>query len=104
MNSDQMLSALRTLIAVLSGVAIGHGWLTADQAATLGANVLAIVGALATLVPLLWGLKSHSDASKIAAVAAMPEVAKIVPSATAARDSAVVQAAFDPSQPKVVRS
>lgn len=103
MNQDQLLSIVRTLISVFSGIAIGRGWLTADQAASIGANVVVIIGALATLVPLLWGVRMHSDSAKLAAVTAMPEVKIVVASPVAPADSAVAQAAVDPVQPKVTK-
>ena len=92
-SMDQVISWVRTTIALISGWAMGRG---------IGdANLWMMVGGVATaLVPYVWGTFAHSDAAKIAAVADMPDVKKIEvrPSATGALADAVT----DPTRPKVV--
>jgi len=70
-NMDQVLSAVRTIVGLLSGYAIGRGLIDAEQA-TL------IAGLAAAIVPFAWGMYAHSKQQKLASVAAMPNVEKVV--------------------------
>src|SRR5712664_3948149 len=83
-SSDQVKSAVRTLIATIGGVvagwAISKGWLTQSQATTILSNpdaIIAIVASLASTASGIWGLIAHKQANMVATVAAMPEVAKV---------------------------
>lgn len=96
MNQDQILGIVRNAVALLGGIGIGRGWLTAEQVTLLGSIAAAIV-------PFVWTLFVHTDSAKIAAVTAMPDVGQIRPAPNAAPDSAVSLAALDPNQPKVAR-
>lgn len=71
MNSDQVLSAVRSIVAFLAGLAVAKGWIGADQVTTITAAAVA-------LVPVIWGIYSHSKANKIASVTALPEVQAVV--------------------------
>lgn len=48
-GTQQVLSAIRTIIAFGAGIAVAHGYLETDQAAEL-------VGAVVVLIPLGWGM------------------------------------------------
>ncbi len=82
-NWQQAESALRTLIAVFGGIAIGRGWITADQLQLLGSpEVWAAIGTLVSFGVAAWGMFAHSKTNAVAVVAAMPEVAKVETTAT----------------------
>ncbi len=64
-NQDQILSMLRSVLAVVGGWAVGRGYATADQIVLIG-------GLLTSLVPLVWGMATHTKAAKAAAVQLSP--------------------------------
>jgi len=99
-NQDQLLSVLRTLIGFGSGIAVGKGLVTVDQATMIGDATLTTIGGAATLVPLIWGLFAHTTSAKIAAVTALPDVKKIV-TVSVPINPAVAAAASDATQTKV---
>jgi hypothetical protein len=92
-NQDQVLGAVRTLLAYICGYAMAQGWINNDQT-TL------ITGVVASLAPLAWSIYVHSDSKKLAAVAALPDVKRIVTVINPV-NNAVRQAASDTAQPKV---
>jgi hypothetical protein len=68
MNQDQFMSILRTCItAIGSVIAVYAG--TQEQA-LWGV----ISGAIIAIAPIAWSMYVHSDAGKVAAVSALPEV------------------------------
>jgi hypothetical protein len=60
-----------------------------------------VVAAVVTIGAAIWSGFVHTDGAKIAAVTALPDVAKIVPVANPDPASAVAIAAKDHDQPKV---
>ncbi len=90
-SQQQINSAIRTLIAsvgsALAGYVIAKGWITTAQASailsdqqlmdTMTTIVLALLGSAASVGAGVWGLIAHKQANVVAAVAAMPEVAKV---------------------------
>jgi len=94
-NQEQVLSALRTLLAYGAGVAVAHGWLTENTATQL-------VGAGVVLVPLIWGMVAQMNANKVKAAAAVPGVAAVKLAPTA--DPSLTAVANDPAQPKVSKA
>ncbi len=92
-NQDQVLGLVRNLLALGGGVAIGRGWITGEQLAQIG-------GLAGGLVPVVWTLFAHTDGAKLAAVAALPDVKKIITVAAPTSD-AVKVAVTDSSQPKI---
>ncbi len=94
-NSDQLLSLLRTLLQIAGTAIVAHGTLGIN-----GAMWEQISGGILMLAPIVWSMFAHTDSAKIAAVAAMPDVEKIVvqPKAT----DGVGAALADPAQTKVV--
>ncbi len=108
-SSDQIKSAVRTLIASLGGAvagwAIAKGWISQAQASAILSNqevigavtaiVLALIGSLGSTVAGVWGLIDKKQVNLVAAVAAMPEVAKVetMPTQAGSDLAAGVQAA-----------
>jgi hypothetical protein len=102
MNQDQVLSLLRLLLGVsgpIGALLVARG-MPAEQVTALSTAIIAICGALPTIVSAVWGMFAHSDSAKIAAVTAMPGIAQILVKPTAGDGAAT--AAADPAQPKVV--
>lgn len=52
-NQAQFLSAVRWIISVGGGYALGHGWINNQQLVDIG-------GVAAALVPLIWSMAVHS--------------------------------------------
>ncbi len=71
MNPDQWLSLLRTLLKIGGMFLVSKGVLTDVDWTTIS-------GAVIMLAPVGWDIYVHSKAGKLASVAAMPEVKKIV--------------------------
>lgn len=92
LTQEQLLSIVRWVITSFGGYFIGRGWLTADQLTMLG-------GAAAAIVPLAWSFYRHRTAGTMAAVGALPGVARVEILATP--DVAKI-AASGASGPKVV--
>ena len=95
MNTDQMLSLLRTVLQIAGTIVVAH--------ATLGINGALweqISGVVIVVAPTIWGLLTHTDAANIAKVAANPDVQKIVVSSQATDGTGAALA--DPAQIKVV--
>ena len=95
MNSDQLLSLLRTLLQIAGTALVSHGTL-----GITGAMWEQISGAVIMIAPMIWGMYAHTDAAKIASVAAMPDVEKIV--VQPAAGDGVGAALADPTLTKVV--
>lgn len=98
-NSSIWLSLLRSVVVALCGMLVAKGVITA-------ADAPAVQTALETLLPALvaagmgwWEAHTHTDASKIVATAAIPEVSKVEIKQYATGSAAAVAA--DPDQPKV---
>jgi hypothetical protein len=101
-NVDQILSIVRWLLSVggpLGALLVARGMPAGDVTALQG-SIIAVIGAAPPVISFVWGLFAHTNSSKIAAVAAMPDVEKIVvqPQAT----DGVGAALADPTQTKVV--
>jgi hypothetical protein len=94
MNQDQFLGVVRNLVALASGVAIGHGWLTAEQITLIG-------GAMVAVWPLLSSYFAHSNLAKLLAAASVPEVKAIVVEPNGNR--AMESAAHDPAMGKIIK-
>lgn len=93
-NLDQAWSALRTILAAVVGWAAGRHLIGDDTAA-----LLLTIAPIA--VPLVWGMLAHTDAAKISAVEALPDVKSIIVAPSAPLESAAIDAATDPARPKV---
>lgn len=78
MTADQLMGLVRQVLPLLGGLAIGLGWLTADQVGKITQLVLQIGGPLITLIGVIWAFVANSKASILTSAANMPEVKKIV--------------------------
>jgi hypothetical protein len=93
MNLDQLLGILRVVVPVGTGLLVSQGVIPAGTAADVTTAVLGVGAAL-------WSYFAHTDSAKIAAVAALPDVKKIVTAAFPV-NPAVKAAAEDSAQTKV---
>jgi len=94
MNQDQFLGLVRNAAALGSGIAIGHGWITAEQG-TL------IIGIVLSFVPMAWSWFAHTNMAKLAAASSVPEVKAIVVQPNG--NKAMEAATKDPLQGKVIK-
>jgi hypothetical protein len=78
LNSEQILGVARILIPVLLSAFVGAGWLSRDDADSLGNALPGAVAAIATIGAVVWSILSHRQTSQIDRVAKMPEVEKVV--------------------------
>lgn len=111
LNIDQWASTGRTVLTFAGGLAAGVGVISVGGSADLmagwdhivkGLNEIAIgVGTITPVIMGAWGVLAHSNAAKIVAAAAVPEVKNIVISAISSPE--VSKVVNDPAQPKVTR-
>lgn len=69
-NEKQVYGVARTVLALCTGFAMGHG--------VSSGTVTFVAGLVGSIAPLVWTLMVHTQQASIATVAAMPEVQKIV--------------------------
>ena len=69
--NDQVNGVLRSVLPAVLAYVAGKGWIPAGSVADISAAILAIGAAI-------WSVQKNTNASKIAQVAAMPEVKKII--------------------------
>ncbi len=93
MNQDQFLGMLKIIVPTFVGWGVGRGVIPAGAAGDIGAAILTVAAAG-------WSFMAHTDAAKIAAVTALPDVRKII-TAQNPVNPAVKEAAADSNQPKV---
>jgi hypothetical protein len=97
-NTDQLLSLLRTVLQMIGTYVVANH--------VLGANSSQLWDLLAGIIlmaaPTIWSIYAHTDAANIKKVTAMPDVKEIVVKANAG--NGVGAALADPNQPKVVTS
>lgn len=96
MNQDQFLGALKIIVPSAVSYLVGKGYIPAGTAADVGTAIVTVLAAS-------WSWWAHRDSARIAAVAAMPDIAKVVIAAGASSTSAAAQAANDRDQTKVTR-
>lgn len=94
-NQDQVLSAVRTFLAIIGTVMINHGWVN-DATWSL------VVGFIVAIVPLVWGIAVQSTSSKVGSVSSMAGATIVVDKNHPGVSSVLVAAAADTSQPNVV--
>lgn len=80
MTQDQLLAVLRQLLSFGGGFAVARGWLTNEQ-------LTAVAGLIPPMVAIWWVWRRSSPGGQIAAVAANPDVSKIVAKADVAQAS-----------------
>lgn len=85
---DQKFALLRWCLtssgSALGGWFLAKGWVTQDQLTWLANNSVAIVGILGSVGAGIWTMISRKQVNMVAAVAAMPEVAKVTTAPTVA--------------------
>jgi len=108
LTTDQWNSLIRSVLLVASGILVSQGVLSQTQATGLAKQIndalptlSSAVSVLTPIVVAIWGIISHSMASKIKSVAASPAVEKIVVSRSAPVEEPAVTVARDSNQPKV---
>ena len=70
-NQEQVLSAVRWFFATIGPLLVTHGY--------VGESMLSLIsGALISLVPLIWGFITHTQANDVAKVNAMTEVKGVI--------------------------
>lgn len=79
MNTDQIGGVVRAVLAALGGFLVGKGILDSGTATTLA-------GALTTIIISVWSAWSNRPAGIVASAAALPSVAAVVTTKTAAGD------------------
>lgn len=67
MNAEQVKSAVRWLVSFVGGFIVAKGWVKADQLTALLSNE-AVMGALAGVGVLAWGMLTHTQANAVAVV------------------------------------
>lgn len=72
MNSQEIMNLVRQLLTLLSGFAVGAGWLTHDQASTAIGDIFVIVPAAVSLGSVCWSVYAHWNMKKV------PEGARVL--------------------------
>lgn len=70
MNSEQILSLIRTVLQIGGSVAVTSGYIT-------GGELEAIIGVVVTIAATAWGIWTRRNAGLVASAAAVPAVARI---------------------------
>jgi len=77
LNTDQIMGQIRHILSGLGAVAVTLGIMSAGAVEAWTQVIVSIVGAALLLGGLIWSLFAHTNASTVAAAAAIPEVQKI---------------------------
>lgn len=77
-TQDQWMGIVRQLVPFAAGMAVGKGWLTADQSNALVALILQIAGPVGLIGGAVMTYYANSKQSILTSAAAMPEVKKVV--------------------------
>lgn len=72
MNQEQIKSTIRSVIAAIGGFVVALGWKNAETFINILTNE-AVLGVIASVVAMGWGLIRHKQSNQVAAVA---EIAK----------------------------
>lgn len=83
-NKEQVLAAVRWLIAFGGGILVGKGYITAEQLNTISANLPVIIPALISIGGLVWGIINRTDKNIVVAAAQVPGVKAVVVDTTPA--------------------
>jgi len=71
-----VMGILRAVVPAGVAYVAGRGWISAGSAGEIGAALIAFVAAM-------WSATTNTQSAQIATVAAMPEIAKVTPLASA---------------------
>ena len=94
---DMIYGILRAVIPPALTYVVAKGWIPEAS----GGDVMAALSAVGAAI---WSVYLKTDSSKMAAVEAIPDVAKIVAKPSPDPNGAVAEAIDDPDRPKVVNS
>ncbi len=96
MNQMQLLSALRMALSFGGGILVTFGYLSSEQLTGITSALTQIIGPLAALASIAWGIYTHTKAATVA------RAADIVPIDSAAQRSAgIIHPQLVPTNPKV---
>ena len=70
LNQEQWNSLIRGVIIFLAGILVSKGYISAADSAVLVTASLSLVGAVAAIGPIVWGIVSRSHAAMIKSVQA----------------------------------
>jgi hypothetical protein len=84
-NPEQMVGAFRGVVLFGSGIAIGRGLITKDQATELMAHLDIVIPALTGLATLIWGWWARKDKNLIVSAANIPGTTVLVPAPVVAK-------------------
>lgn len=88
MNSEQVISLLRTVLQVLGGVLVTKGFLTQTEVSSSLDQLMVIAGSLMTLGATAWSLYTRRKAGLVASAASLTEVSGVeLTDANLARDT-----------------
>jgi len=94
---DMVTGVLRAIVPPALAYAVAKGWIPES-------SVTEIITALTAVGAAIWSVYNKTDSAKIAAAAALPDVAKIVAVPSPNPDGAVAAAVLDHDLPKVTNS
>jgi hypothetical protein len=94
---EQVWPALRSLLQVFLGIAIGRGWVTAEQAATLMNDLAIIAPAMLSVGVVVYGIWKRSPTNLAKSAATVPGVEVRVDPMTA--PASMVNVAADMADP-----
>lgn len=102
-NKEQWYSIIRYAVVFGGGVLVSKGVVPKDfDFNKFTESIIAIIGAVGSIVALIQSISSHTDKNLIATVAAIPDVAKIEVKRTASNGVAAAAADNAPAFAKVV--
>jgi hypothetical protein len=84
MNQDQIMSLIRIVAGIVSGMLLTKGAISADDSNMLVSGVITIAGAIVGVAPIIWGIFAHTHTSMIQSVNAADNGVKVVSSASPA--------------------
>ncbi len=71
MNQEQLLGAIRSILSVLGGWAVGHGYISGDQ-------LTMFTGAVMAIAPLIWSFLAHTDKAMVASAQSVGQAQVLV--------------------------
>jgi hypothetical protein len=78
MNSEQVISLLRTILQVLGGVLVTKGVLTQAEVSSSLDQLMVIVGSMMTLGATAWSLYTRRKAGLVSSAASLKEVSGVL--------------------------
>lgn len=103
-NTQQVLSVARWIVSVAGGFVVGKGWITTEHLTTVMDKLPEIIGGIAAIATLIWGVANKTDRSMLVQASHVQGVtAVVVDTKTApAPVVAAVEDQVSPSTAKIV--